>query len=111
MVLALLSDLLAWWLRILPFARPALVRTPRPRPAPARTYANTRKQVRRAPRLLTNSIDSLRSNLEAIQRLLPEADAAALARGAPTLVLASTASLAPKVRRGAAVEPTATAAA
>ena len=36
-------------------------------------------------------MDSLAANLAAIERLLPEADAAALARGSPTLLLANTA--------------------
>ena len=43
--------------------------------------------LRSAPRLLTNSIDSLSDNLAALQALLPEADAASLARNAPTLPL------------------------
>ena len=54
--------------------------------------------LRSAPRLLTNSIDSLSDNLAALQAQLPEADAASLARNAPTLLLASTQrSVVPKV--------------
>ena len=43
-------------------------------------------------------MDSLSANLAALQALLPEADAASLARNAPTLLLASThRSVTPKV--------------